>query len=56
MKVNLVDPGIVRTRMRAQAFPGEDAGRLAPPESVAGLFVDLAAADCARNGEVVRAY
>ena len=56
LKVNLLDPGVVRTRMRVQAFPGEDATRLAPPESVAGLFVDLAAADCARHGEVVRAY
>lgn len=56
LKVNLLDPGVVRTRMRVQAFPGEDADRLAPPESIAGLFVDLAAADCARHGEVVRAY
>src|ERR1700724_2199254 len=24
LKVNLVDPGIVRTRLRAQGFPGED--------------------------------
>jgi hypothetical protein len=42
--------------MRAQAFPGEDPESLAPPESVTDLFVELAAADCARHGEVVRAY
>ena len=56
LKVNLLDPGAVRTRMRAQAFPGEDPERLAPPEAVAELFVELAADDCTRNGEVVRAY
>ncbi len=56
IKANLLDPGVVRTRMRAEAFPGEDPGRLAPPESVTDLFVELAAADCARHGEVVRAY
>ncbi len=56
LRVNLLDPGVVRSRMRTQAFPGEVAESLAPPESVAGLFVDLAAADCRRHGEVVRAY
>jgi hypothetical protein len=29
---------------------------LAPPETVADLFVELAGGDCRRNGEVVRAY
>ncbi len=56
LRVNLLDPGVVRTRMRAQAFPGEDRDSLRPPEAVAGAFVELAAADCARHGEVVRAY
>lgn len=55
LRVNLLDPGVVRTRMRAQAFPGEDPARLPAPDSVAGLFVDLAAADCRRHGEVLRA-
>jgi NAD(P)-dependent dehydrogenase (short-subunit alcohol dehydrogenase family) len=53
LKVNLVDPGIVRTALRAHAFPGEKRDRLAPPEAVTGPFVALAAADCARHGEVV---
>jgi NAD(P)-dependent dehydrogenase (short-subunit alcohol dehydrogenase family) len=56
LKVNLLDPGAVRTRMRAQAFPGEDPQRLAPPEAITDLFVELAAADCTRHGEVLRAY
>ncbi|MBI4183268.1 MAG: SDR family NAD(P)-dependent oxidoreductase [Proteobacteria bacterium] len=56
LRINLLDPGVVRTRMRAQAFPGEDPMTLPPPESVAPYFVELASAACRRHGEVVRAY
>ena len=31
LKVNLADPGPMRTRLRAQAFPGEVVGRPAGP-------------------------
>ena len=55
LRVNLLDPGVVRTALRAQAFPGEDPESLPPPDEVAGLFVDLAAPDCRRHGELVRA-
>ncbi|HEY0834065.1 MAG TPA: SDR family NAD(P)-dependent oxidoreductase [Azospirillum sp.] len=55
LRVNLVDPGVVRTRMRTQAFPGEDPNTLPPPESVTGPFVDLAEAACTRHGEIVKA-
>ncbi len=54
VRANLLDPGVVRTAMRAAAFPGEDPGTLAPPEAITDRFVELAAADCTRNGEVVR--
>ena len=40
-----LDPGAVRTRMRAQAFPGEDASTLPPPEAVAPLALELARPD-----------
>ena len=53
IRVNLLDPGIVRTRMRAEAMPGEDPATLPPPESVADAFVALASADCRRHGETV---
>ena len=56
VRANLLDPGVLRTRMRAQAFPGEDPESLPPPESVADAFVDLALPACRRHGEVVRAY
>jgi NAD(P)-dependent dehydrogenase (short-subunit alcohol dehydrogenase family) len=55
VRANLIDPGIVRTRLRARAFPGEDAGRLPPPESVTDAFLTLALPECTRNGEVVMA-
>jgi NAD(P)-dependent dehydrogenase (short-subunit alcohol dehydrogenase family) len=52
---NLIDPGIVRTRLRARAFPGEDPARLPPPESVADAFLALALPECTRNGEILNA-
>lgn len=54
VRVNLLDPGIVRTRMRAQAFPGEDPQKLRPPEAITDAFVALAAEDCTRHGELVQ--
>src|ERR1700704_5676297 len=38
VRANLIDPGIVRTRLRARAFPGENPTHLPPPESVADDF------------------
>lgn len=55
VKVNLVEPGSLRTRLRARAYPGEDPAQVPPPESVAGIFVDLADPASDRHGEVVRA-
>ena len=55
LKINLVDPGVVRTRLRVEAFPGEDPQTLASPDSVADVYVDLAAPDCAHQGKIVRA-
>ena len=44
LRVAILDPGATATRMRAQAFPGEDAATIAPPQAVgaaiAGLIVD----------------
>ncbi|MBV8119590.1 MAG: SDR family NAD(P)-dependent oxidoreductase [Alphaproteobacteria bacterium] len=55
IRANLIDPGPVRTRLRARAFPGEDPNSLRPPETVTDCFVELAAAECTRNGEIVAA-
>ncbi len=53
LRVNLLDPGVVRTKMRAQAAPGEDPMTLPTPSQIAGAFVDLASDECRHHGEVV---
>ncbi len=56
VRANLIDPGALRTAMRAKAFPGEDPETLRKPEAIAETFVALAEPACTKNGEVVRAY
>lgn len=56
IRVNLVDPGVVRTKMRASAMPGEDPKTLPAPESITDIFVKLASPDCAQNGARLKAY
>ncbi|HRK94864.1 MAG TPA: SDR family NAD(P)-dependent oxidoreductase, partial [Rhodospirillales bacterium] len=53
VRVNLVNPGATRTRMRATAYPGEDPQALKPPEAVADAILALALPNCERNGELV---
>jgi NAD(P)-dependent dehydrogenase (short-subunit alcohol dehydrogenase family) len=55
VRANLIDPGIVRTRLRARAFPGENPAHLPAPESIADAFLALALPQCTRTGEVVTA-
>jgi NAD(P)-dependent dehydrogenase (short-subunit alcohol dehydrogenase family) len=55
LRVNLLDPGIVRSKLRAAAFPLEDPAKLRGPDDVTDQFVALAAANCTRHGEIVRA-
>ena len=53
VRANLIDPGILRTRLRAQIFPGENPATLPAPESIADAFIELALPECTRNGEIV---
>jgi NAD(P)-dependent dehydrogenase (short-subunit alcohol dehydrogenase family) len=55
LRVNLLDPGIVRSKLRAAAFPLEDPAKLRTPDEITDSFVELAAASCASHGEIVRA-
>ncbi len=55
MKVNLINPGIVGTALRASAFPGEDKTKIASPEEVAQAFIPLLAADCPYHGQTLAA-
>lgn len=41
LRVNLFDPGVVATRLRANAMPGEDPTALPNPEAVAPALVTL---------------
>jgi len=52
LRANLIDPGGVRTRMRAQAFPGEDPMTLPDPDAITDLFVKLAHSDMDKTGEI----
>ena len=53
VKVNLFNPGPLRTKMRAKAMPGEDPMDLQPPEAVAPLIVEMLSPSCVKNGELV---
>ena len=55
VKVNLVDPGALRTSMRAEAYPGEDPETVRPAGEVTDTFVELAEAASTRHGEIVQA-
>lgn len=55
VRVNIVNPGATRTGMRAEAMPGEDPETLKTPESITGLFVDLALPSCQNHGETIDA-
>ncbi len=55
LKVNLLDPGRVRTRMRAIAYPGEDPETLPTPESITDAFLKLAEPACVINGKIISA-
>ena len=55
VRANLIDPGSVRTVLRAEAFPGEDKMKLAAPEDITDPFVVLAEAGFQENGAVFHA-
>jgi NAD(P)-dependent dehydrogenase (short-subunit alcohol dehydrogenase family) len=53
VKVNLLNPGPIRTAMRAKAMPGEDPSILKRPEELAPLIVELLSPANERNGALV---
>lgn len=52
IRVMLVNPGPLRTRMRAAAMPGEDPGTLRTPEDLAPHIVRLASPDWGESGKI----
>ena len=52
IKVNLLNPGPVRTTMRQRAYPGENPETLPPPEALVPMFLDLLDVGQADSGQV----
>src|SRR3954447_14911572 len=52
IRVNLFDPGPIRTRMRASIFPGEDPNPLDTAEQVAEFIVPMCAATWSETGKL----
>jgi NAD(P)-dependent dehydrogenase (short-subunit alcohol dehydrogenase family) len=53
LRVNLVDPGPMRTTLRFAAFPFEERDKIKPPEDATDAFVALADEACTQNGELI---
>jgi NAD(P)-dependent dehydrogenase (short-subunit alcohol dehydrogenase family) len=53
---NIINPGATRTKMRAEAMPGEDPSILPAPETLAPLVVDLLSPEETRTELVYDAY
>ena len=47
LRVQIIDPGATRTRMRQNAFPGEEPASLKPPEEVAAAILERLLGDAA---------
>ena len=54
LRVNLVDPGRVATKLRAAAYPGEDQTKLAQPTDVAPGLAAFCLPSETRHGARVR--
>lgn len=54
MRINLVDPLVVDTKLRDAAFPAEDKTLLLKPDDVTDIFVECASVGCGHNGEVLK--
>jgi NAD(P)-dependent dehydrogenase (short-subunit alcohol dehydrogenase family) len=52
LRVNLFNPGPVRTRLRATVFPGEDPTTLEPPERVAEFILPMCAPGWTETGQL----
>ncbi|HEX3484541.1 MAG TPA: SDR family NAD(P)-dependent oxidoreductase [Micropepsaceae bacterium] len=53
VKANACNPGATRTRMRAEAMPGEDPMTLPAPEELAPFILEMLSPACTKNGELV---
>jgi NAD(P)-dependent dehydrogenase (short-subunit alcohol dehydrogenase family) len=54
LRVNCFSPGATRTVLRAAAMPGEDPGKLPPPETVVAQLIPMCAPSFTDNGAVYK--
>lgn len=52
LNINLVDPGTMRTKMRAQYAPGEDPETVTQPQDLVPTLIELASPGLSQNGQV----
>ena len=52
LRVNLFNPGPIRTRMRESAFPGEDPATLKTPDQAAEKILELCLPDFSESGKL----
>ncbi len=55
VRVNLFNPNRTATKMRAQAYPGEDPTTVKTPEEAAVQMIPLVLPECSMHGEVLDA-
>jgi len=53
VRANIINPGPIRTTMRAAAMPGEDPETLDTPDDIAPLFVKMCLPEFEKNGEII---
>lgn len=53
LRVNLVNPGPIRTQMRAKAMPGEDPDTLRTPADIAKHIVPLLSPEWSTHGKII---
>ena len=53
LRINLISPGAVETKMLDTAFPGGYQGKRKKPEDLVPAFLELASDDCKRHGEII---
>ena len=54
IKVNLIDPGTVNTKLRSKAYPGEDKKKITQPSDLSDFFLDIIFNERYTNGELIR--
>ena len=54
IKVNLIDPGTVNTKLRSKAYPGEDKQKITQPSDLSDFFLDILFNERYTNGELIR--